>query len=160
MLQPFGQGAWGSSEGTVAVPSASLATPGEEKVKDKVFYGQEPPSRESTTTICEVNYLLAVMLLNLPTVELICSGPHPAIENGVREGRSNWHVVAPTLHWAIPPELHVLHDAIAGYKSQDLLQPLGREHATFGMIGQRRAINGISYCHSEAYLIYFTFPSH
>ena len=32
------------------------------KVKGKVFYGQEPPSGESTTTECGVNYqLLAVM---------------------------------------------------------------------------------------------------
>ena len=32
------------------------------KGKGKVFYGQEPPSGESTTTECGVNYqLLAVM---------------------------------------------------------------------------------------------------
>ena len=32
------------------------------KGKDKVFYGREPPSGESTTTECVVNYqLLAVM---------------------------------------------------------------------------------------------------
>ena len=30
--------------------------------KGRVFYGQEPPSEESTTTECEVNYqVLAVM---------------------------------------------------------------------------------------------------
>ena len=34
------------------------------KVKAKVFYGQKPPSGESTTTECWVNYqLLIVMLL-------------------------------------------------------------------------------------------------
>ena len=32
-------------------------------------------------------------------------------------------------------ELH-LHGANAGYKSHDLLQPVGREHATFGMPDQ------------------------
>ena len=34
----------------------------EKKGKSKVFYGQEPPCGESTTTECGVNYqLLAVM---------------------------------------------------------------------------------------------------
>ena len=33
-----------------------------------VFYGQEPPSGESTTTECGVNYqLLAVMLRRMPS---------------------------------------------------------------------------------------------
>ena len=36
------------------------------KIKGKVFYGQEPPIGESTTTACRVNYelgLVAAMLL-------------------------------------------------------------------------------------------------
>ena len=40
-----------------------------------------------------------------------------------------------TLQSAVPPELHVLQGANAGYKSQDLLQALGREQATIGMPG-------------------------
>ena len=55
------------------------------------------------------------------------------------EGRSYWLAVIPTLHSAVPPELHVLHGANAGYKSQNLLQPVRIEHATFGMPGQRPA---------------------
>ena len=43
-----------------------------------------------------------------------------------------------TLHRAVQHELH-LHGANDGSKSQDLLQPVGREHATFGMPGQRTA---------------------
>ena len=40
------------------------------KGKGKVFYGQEPPSGESTTTECGVNYqLLAVMLLKSSPIE-------------------------------------------------------------------------------------------
>ena len=40
-----------------------------------------------------------------------CSQPQPATDN-VRDGRSNWLVVPPTLHRAVPPELHVLHTAM------------------------------------------------
>ena len=32
----------------------------------KVFYGQEPPSGEDTTTECGVNYLLAVIYQSSP----------------------------------------------------------------------------------------------
>ena len=45
----------------------------------------------------------------------------------------------PALHREVPPELHVLHGANTDYKSQDLLYPVKREHATFGMPGQRTA---------------------
>ena len=51
----------------------------------------------------------------------------------------SWLAVTPTLHRAVPSELHVLHRANAGHKSQDLLQPVGREGATFGMLGHRTA---------------------
>ena len=44
-----------------------------------------------------------------------------------------------TQHWAVPPELHVLHGVDAGYKSQDLLQQPGSEHASLGTPGQRTA---------------------
>ena len=47
--------------------------------------------------------------------------------------------LSPTLHRAVPHELHVVHGAYAGYKSPDLLQPVRIEHATFGMPGQRTA---------------------
>ena len=47
--------------------------------------------------------------------------------------------LAPSIHRALPPELHVLHGVNAGYKSQDLLQQPGREHASVGMRGQRTA---------------------
>ena len=55
-----------------------------------VFYGQEPPSGESTTTQCRVNYqLLAVITeaaqLGIPS----CSQPQPAMDNAVRDSRSN-----------------------------------------------------------------------
>ena len=41
-----------------------------------------------------------------------CSRPQPAMNNGVRDGRSNWLVALPTLHRAVPSELHVLHSAM------------------------------------------------
>ena len=39
--------------------------------------------------------------------------------------------LSPTLHMAVPPELHVLHCVNASYKWQDLLQQPGREHAGY-----------------------------
>ena len=41
-----------------------------------------------------------------------CSQPQPATDNGVRDGRSNWLVVPPTLHRAVPTESHILHTAM------------------------------------------------
>ena len=41
-----------------------------------------------------------------------CSQPQPATDNGVRDGRSNWLLAPPTIHRAVPPELHVLHIAM------------------------------------------------
>ena len=64
------------------------------KVKGKVFYGLEPPSGESTTTECGVNYyqLLAVIKKNQKAAKWgtpSSSQPQPATDNGVRDGRSN-----------------------------------------------------------------------
>ena len=57
--------------------------------KGKVFYGQEPPSRESTTTECGVNYhLLAAITEVAQRGTPICSRPQPATDNDVRDGRS------------------------------------------------------------------------
>ena len=43
----------------------------------------------------------------------------------------------PPPSWAIPPELHVLHGVNAAYKSQDLVNQPGLEHASTGMPDQR-----------------------
>ena len=60
------------------------------KVKGKVFYGQEPPSGESTTKDCGVNYqLLAVITEVAQWGTPSGSQPQPAPNNGVRDGRSN-----------------------------------------------------------------------
>ena len=56
----------------------------------KVFYGQEPPSGESTTTEFGVSYkLLAVNIEVAQWQTPSCSRPQPATDNGVRDGRSN-----------------------------------------------------------------------
>ena len=69
----------------------------------KVFYGQKPPSRESTTTECGFNYqLLAVIYWSSPMGTPSCSQPQLATDNGVRDGRSNWLVAPTTLHRAVP----------------------------------------------------------
>ena len=45
--------------------------------KGKVFYGQEPPSGESTTTECGFNYqLLAVIYRSSPMGELLVAVDH------------------------------------------------------------------------------------
>ena len=62
-----------------------------------------------------------------------------ATDNDVIDGRSNWMAVTPTLHRAVPLELHVLHGVNASYNSQDLLQQPGRENASVGIAGQRTA---------------------
>ena len=48
-----------------------------------------------------------------------CSQPQPATDNGVRA--------------MVPTELHVMHDAYSGYKSQNLLHRVRHEHANFLM---------------------------
>ena len=62
----------------------------------KVFNDHEPLNRESTTTECLVNYQICsnateVTQWGAPS----CSGPQPATDNGVRDGRSNWLAVTP-----------------------------------------------------------------
>ena len=64
----------------------------------------------------------------------------------------------PTLHRAVPPELHVLHGVNSGYKSKDLLlqpRPLGMKAQrgplgmSLGMKAQRTACaatNGVICC--------------
>ena len=71
--------------------------------KSVVFYGQEPPSGESTTTECGVNYqLFAEITEAVQWGTPSCSQPQPATENGVRDGRSNWLVAPPTLMGSTP----------------------------------------------------------
>ena len=64
-----------------------------DRVKVKVFYGQEPPSGESITTDRGVNYqLLAVITEVSQWGTPSCSRPQLATENSVGDGRSNWLV--------------------------------------------------------------------
>ena len=69
---------------------AESMMPTEDKGKGKVFYGQEPPSGESTTTECRFSYqLLAVMSEAAQWGTPSCSQPQPTKDNGVRDSRSN-----------------------------------------------------------------------
>ena len=59
-------------------------------IRKKDFYGQEPPSGESTITECMVNYqLLAVITEVTQWGTPSCSQVQLATDNGVRYGRSN-----------------------------------------------------------------------
>ena len=62
-----------------------------------------------------------------------CSRPQP----GVEDGGSSWPAATPTQHTAVILDLHVLYGTHARHNSQDLLQPVRREHTTIGMPGQR-----------------------
>ena len=67
-----------------SIPNVSMGTVA------KVFYGQEPPSGESTTTKCGVNYkLLAAITEAAQWGTPSCSQPQPATNNCVRDRRSN-----------------------------------------------------------------------
>ena len=51
-----------------------------------VFYGQEPPSGDSTTTECGANYqLLAVMLLEQPIGKLLVAVDHNQLRSMASE---------------------------------------------------------------------------
>ena len=71
----------------------------EVKSKGKVFYGQDPPSGESSTIECSVNcQLLAVIFPEVAQWGTpSCSRPQPTTDNGVRGNRSIFLVVPPTL---------------------------------------------------------------
>ena len=60
--------------------------------KCKVFYGQEPPSRESTTTECGVKYQLLAVITEVEQWTRSCSRPQPATDNGVRGVTPSWAV--------------------------------------------------------------------
>ena len=118
--------------------------------KGKVFYGQEPPCGESTTTEFGVNYqLLAVITEVAQWGTLSCSRPQPAMDNAIRDGRCNWLVAPPPPSWGVPPEVHILHSVNAANKLQDLLQQLGLERTSMGMPDQcttGAATQGICLC--------------
>ena len=66
-----------------------------------------------------------------------CSRPQPArIMGSEMVDPIDWPL-PPTQHSSVPSQLLVLDGGNAGHKSQDMLQPLGHEHATLSMPGQR-----------------------
>ena len=105
----------------------------------KVFYGQEPPSGESTTTECGFNYqLLAVITEVAQFGTPSCSRPQAATDNGARDGRSNWLVTPPTLMDSTPWAPRALYKSVQLSHSQDsFLQPCNP--ATFSMRGNHLA---------------------
>ena len=109
-----------------------------EKSKGKVFYGQESPSGEliyyhrtwgQLSTICS-------NATEVGNGELPAAVDHNQLLTMASERVDyiDWPLSL-TLHRAVPSEPHVLHDANADQKSDDLLHPLGRERATIGISG-------------------------
>ena len=91
--------------------------------KGNVFYGQEPPSGESTTTECGVNYqLLAVMLLQHPNGKLPVAVGRSQLLTMALETISNLLSVTPHPTQGCTPRAPRIARCNAGYKSQDLHQ--------------------------------------
>ena len=73
------------------------------KRKSKIFYGQEPPSGESSTTECGVNYQLLAVITEVAHLGTPSgSRPQAATDNSVRDGRSNLLVAPRTLMGSTP----------------------------------------------------------
>ena len=90
-------------------------------LKVKVFYGQEPPSGESTTAECGVNYqLLAVITEAAQWGTPSCSQSQLATDNGVRDGRSNWLVAPPTLMGSTPWAPHALYKSVQSQRDSNV----------------------------------------
>ena len=78
-----------------------------------------------------------IMQLKCPNGELSVAVDHNQLRTMGSETVDpiDWPLL-PTLHRAVPLELHLLHGENAGYESQALLQTVRLELATFGMLGQ------------------------
>ena len=70
--------------------------------KGKVFYGQEPPSGESTTTECGVNYQLLAVLLKLSNGELLVAVNHNQLRTMASETVDPIDWSHPYPHWQYP----------------------------------------------------------
>ena len=105
--------------------------------KGKVFYGQEPPSGESTTTECGFNYQLLAVIYWSSLVAV----NHSQLRTMASE------TVDP-IDWLHPPPYTRQYPLSSTYctlqcglgcKSQDLLLWVRRDRATFGIPDQRTA---------------------
>ena len=78
-----------------------------DKGKGKVFYGQEPPSGESTTTESGVNYQLLAVITEVAQWELLVAVDHNQLRTMASETVDpiNWSHPSPS--WAVPPERHL-----------------------------------------------------
>ena len=119
------------------------------KGKGHVFYGQEPPSGQSTTTECGANYQqLSVMLLKLPNGELPVAVDHSQLLTLQSETVDSFGwPLHPTIHRAIPPE-HVLHGANVGDKSPDLLQRMRHKANSLLLSSSGYEVLITSYCYN------------
>ena len=57
-----------------------------------------------------------------------------------------------TIHRIVPPEFHALHCENVAHKSQDLLQPLGRERATIGTQANALPVRPLSVWEAQDHL--------
>ena len=122
----------------VSASSTDIVT--SNKVKSKVFYGQEPPSGESTTTECGVNYQLLAVITEVaqwgtPSCRLTVD--HNQLRTMASETVDPIDWLHPPPTWAVPP-VHLVHSinrcssATAGIE-RATLQPSACEATTLPM---------------------------
>ena len=70
--------------------------------KSKVFYGQEPPSGESTTTECAVNYQLLAVITEVVQRELLVVFDHNQLRTMASEKADPIDWSHPQPHWQYP----------------------------------------------------------
>ena len=103
---------------------------------------------------CGVNYQL--LAVKQPNGELPIAVGHSQLSTMASETIDPINrQLLPTLHKSVLLKFHLLHGANEGYKSQDLLQPVRRENATFGMPGQRAACAATQLIKTYVYVMRF-----
>ena len=104
--------------------------------KGKVFYGQEPPSGESTTTECGVNYQLLAVITEVAQWVLLVAVDHHQLRTIASETVDPIDWSHPPPSWVVPPErlVHSINrcsSATAGIRTCNV--------ATFNMRGNHLA---------------------
>ena len=104
------------------------------KVKGKVFYGQEPPSGDSTATECGVNYQLLAVIYWSTHGELLVAVEHNQLRTMASETVDPINWLLPPPSWAVPPErlVHSINRCSAWNRPCNL-QHARKPHCLWGL---------------------------
>ena len=97
-------------------------------------------------SLLPLNVGLIINYLQYHNGELPVAVDHSQLQTMASEAVNliNWPL-SPKLHWAVPPELHILNFTNAGYKSQDVRHRVRREHGAVGMPSGHSGYNFMCY---------------